>query len=142
LPVSLWELESGRFVRNFPAKQAIATGSQAVMFSPDGKILATGGFRQGKVSLWDLSTGKIIRELGGGEGMVLSLVYSPDGKSLAAATTNAGIMLWEVSTGKQLGNWSGGPIWNLAFTPDGEGLVWYFGNKIVLQPIESRLILR
>jgi WD40 repeat protein len=41
--VGLWELRSGKLVDSLAAKQTIATGSQGVAFSPDGKVLATGG---------------------------------------------------------------------------------------------------
>jgi len=118
-----------------PAKQVIATGSQAVMFAPDGKTLATGGCRDRKVRIWDVQTGKMIRQFGTEEGMVMCLEYAPDGKSLA--TLEGGqVRLWELRNGKQLRQWADGSTRNLAFTPDGKTLAWYFGRQIVLQSVD------
>jgi WD40 repeat protein len=133
--VSLWDFESGKIVRTLPAQQVIATGSQAVMFAPDGKTLATGGFLDGKVRIWDVQTGQMIRKFGTKEGMVMCLAFAPDGKSIA--TEEGGeVRLWEVSTGKQLRKWASGSVRRLAFTPDGKTLAWYFGRQIALQPVD------
>jgi WD40 repeat protein len=123
-------------VNSLPAKQTIATGSQAVAFRPDGKVLATGGFQGSTVRLWNIATGKMSMEFGAGGGAINCLAYRPDGKAVATAE-NVGVRLWEASSGKQLRNWEVGQVWNLAFTPDGKTLAWYAGSKIILQPIDG-----
>ena len=96
-----------------------------------------GGFRDGKVRIWDVQTGQMIRKFGTQEGMVMCLAYAPDGKSLASVEGGQ-VRLWEVSTGKQLRKWSDGPDRSgLAFTPDGKTLVWYFARQIVLQSVDQ-----
>lgn len=136
LTVSLWDFESGKIVRTLPAQQVIATGSQAVMFAPDGKALATGGFRDGKVRIWDVQTGRMIRQFGTKEGMVMCLAFAPDGKTITSVERGE-VRLWEVGTGKQLRKWPDGPIRSgLAFTPDGKTLAWYSARQIVLQSVD------
>jgi WD40 repeat protein len=133
--VSLWEIKSGKHVRKLPAEQTIATGSQAVVFAPDGKVLATAGFTDGNVQLWDITTGIRIRSFGIGRDMIYSLAYAPDGKTIAT-TDGYFVRLWEVATGRQLRQWA--PHWvvyNLAITPDGKMLAWYAGDQVVLQPV-------
>jgi WD40 repeat protein len=134
--VNLWETKSGKQVQKLPAGQTIATGSQAVMFAPDGKVLATAGWNDGNVRLWDIGTGKMIRAFGVGHGMVFCLAFAPDGKTVAASDRNS-VRLWEVATGKQLRHWAAGRVDDLAFTPDGKTLVWYAANRIILQPVNS-----
>ena len=55
----------------------------AVAFSPDGKTLAVGGYRE--VLLWDLAAGKLAKRIGAGQigNMVQAVLFSKDGKSLA-----------------------------------------------------------
>jgi WD40 repeat protein len=72
------------------------SGSVAVAFSKDGKILATGG--DNSIRLWSTTDGRLLGQIqenyGGGE-----IVFSPDGKSLATPTEQA-ICLLDTTTGK------------------------------------------
>jgi WD40 repeat protein len=54
----------------------------AVAFSPDGKLLATGGYRD--VRLWDVAGRAPLRTLGGHVGPVRCLAWSADGTQIAA----------------------------------------------------------
>ncbi len=72
----------------------------AVAFSPDGKTLATGG-QNNAVRLWDVKTGKKLRELRSTPAAAVhGLAWSPDGKRLAAAHGAAAVHLWDAATGK------------------------------------------
>src|SRR5437879_3210325 len=54
------------------------------VFSPDSKLIATGGQEGGRVRLWDTDTGRLVREFEGPNGTsVGALALSPDGKLLA-----------------------------------------------------------
>ena len=58
-----------------------------VRFSPDGKHLAELKMGSGSLTLWDVNTGKNIKELKGGEGSARTLVFSPDGHCLGLSCT-------------------------------------------------------
>ncbi len=72
--------------------------AQAVALSPDGRIVAVGGYGRA-VRLWDVRTGKLLHALDGGGAQALE--FSRDGRILAVS--NARASLWDVQTGVQIG---------------------------------------
>jgi len=93
-----------------------------VVFSPDGKLLATGGYSQG-AKLWDVATGKLIREFPMRSGRSgLTPVFSPDGQTLAVGDRNSNTVLFDVATGKRLLVLPNRETQGLAFHPSGQML--------------------
>jgi len=72
-----------------------------ITISPDCQIIAsTDGVT---VKLWDLHTGKLMRELvSRGGGLRLALAISPDGKTIAAACKEYSVAVWNLHTGEYL----------------------------------------
>src|SRR5262249_48790883 len=96
-------------------------------FSPDGRLVATSSSipRDKANSVWDATTGKLIRHLDG-PGSARSLAFSPDGKTLAVASSggNGPVLLFDVSPGKELRRLASNPtVTEVAFAPDGTRLV-------------------
>jgi WD40 repeat protein len=65
-----------------------------VVFSPDGKIVASGGY-DGVIILWDTQTREIMGQLTH-DATIYSLAFSPDGKTLAAGNYDHTILLWNL----------------------------------------------
>ena len=109
----------------------------SVKFSPDGQILATGGYGT-KVKLWSL-TGELIRELDVGpvEGG-LTPVFSPDGSLIAVGHRNSTTRLFGVLTGKLLHTFPMTMSQGLRFDPTGKTLaVVYVDGHLALWDVES-----
>ncbi|MGA3327558.1 MAG: LpqB family beta-propeller domain-containing protein, partial [Terriglobia bacterium] len=79
---------------------AVVSPVASVKFSPDGKLLAVGGYQE--VRLMDSASGKPLATLSGHADYVRSLAFSPDGKMLAAAggppQRGGEIKIWDVSS--------------------------------------------
>jgi hypothetical protein len=104
-------------------------GVASAHFSPDGKLLASGGGDR-MIRVWDVATAKEVHALEGPTSFACAVRFSPDGKMLAAAGYETGsgnpIYLYDVRSGKELprlvGHPSGG-VRRLVFTPDSKQLV-------------------
>jgi len=107
------------------------TGVFSVTFSPDGKILASGG-PEG-ITLWRVSDGSLIRTLKGHTDKVTSVTFSPDGKILASGSEDDTIKLWRVSDGSLIRTLKGHKAWvcSVTFSPDGKILASGSDDKTI-----------
>ena len=109
-------------LRGTGVSYAQRAGSLAI--SPSGKRIAAAG-RNGDnqpiIDVFDLTTTKARRTLTGDPSPTICLVFSPDGKVLAAAHTNGTIDLWNPETGKLVTSFvaHADGVWPIAFSPDG-----------------------
>jgi WD40 repeat protein len=89
----LWErCQSQEWVTLGSHKEA----ADALAFSPDGRLLASGGGR-GEVKIWDLASTQQLHCLTNKGGWILALAFSPAGDWLAVST-GSGIRLWKTTT--------------------------------------------
>jgi WD40 repeat protein len=108
----------------------------AIAFSPDGRTLATGGLEDPIVRVWDVRTGKLIRELDQGNAGAKTLDFSPDGRILAVSGYAPVASLWDLATGARIGptlragsrradiDWSPDGRELLMTAADGRGALW------------------
>jgi WD40 repeat protein len=99
---------------------AAGAGPASVTFTADGKLLAVG--HVDKVSLVELATGKLLREVPGSPSHTPSLAFAPGGKLLAIMGTDGTIRLWDPATGKEVRPTGGhqGMVVRTAYAPDGK----------------------
>jgi WD40 repeat protein len=101
----------------------VAKGVYAVAFAPDGKSLAAGGEYDNTIRLWDLASGKPVREFEGHRGPVGGVTFTPDGRALASwSSWEREVRLWDTATGKERRRLQGHEerVTGLAISPDGK----------------------
>jgi WD40 repeat protein/predicted Ser/Thr protein kinase len=146
--LTIWDLTTGQ-----PSHKpdAFLPGVQGLAFSPDGKWLAAaiGNYdsgRDGEVRVWDATTDQQVYRLRSHTGCAWCVAFSPDGKRLASGSgkwnvgpvrpgtprSDAGeVKIWDMRTGQELCIWrgQGGPVYGVAFSPDGRRLASASGGK-------------
>jgi WD40 repeat protein len=98
----------------------------ALAFSPDSKLMASGG-AGGEAQLWDVDeTGARVRlPLQGHTASVDTLAFSPEGGLMASGSADGRVILWDVNLGLAVAQLTGhsGTVMRLMFSADGSQLL-------------------
>jgi WD40 repeat protein len=95
-PIYLFDLVKGVFAGALPGHDGL---TWSLAFSPDGKLLASGGSET--TLLWDVAGRRLKTNLIGHPKPMTALAFSSDGRYLAAAGGKA-VSVWSVATEKRL----------------------------------------
>ena len=130
--------QSGQAAREAKPELVLQTGynnffgATRLVFSPDGRLLATTTFRSSTVKLWETSSGRELRNLSSGtqSGTSMSpfVAFSRDSRLVAAAAGDNSVKIWDVISGRELQTLAGtqgsvtsalAGIFFIAFTSNG-----------------------
>jgi WD40 repeat protein/serine/threonine protein kinase len=111
----------------------------AVTFNPDRQMAAIGCLRHG-IYRWNAQTGQPYAEPIQPPGQVLTLAFSPDGKTILAGggshqydlgETDCWVRRWDASTGEPLGQTLVHDlrVWAVAYSPDGKSFLVGSGSE-------------
>ncbi len=103
-----------------------------VVYSPDGKYLATSSLDQ-TVKIWDAVGGTEVNTLRGHRDWVRGVAFSPDGRRVASAGADAVVKVWGVPKGDELLTLRGHTqaVSAVAFRPDGRRLASAAGDQSI-----------
>jgi RNA polymerase sigma factor (sigma-70 family) len=120
--IQLWDVQTGKEVAAIPLP---AGGGYVMALSPDGKtVAAAGAGKDHAIRLLDTTTRRERGRCTGHQAEVLTLAFSPDGKTLTSAGRDRTIRLWESVTGKERARLLGhqDAVNAVVFSPDGNRL--------------------
>jgi WD40 repeat protein len=131
--VKIWDAAN---VEEATHLQDFRFGPGFIAFSPDGKILATTGFKE-PPRLYDTATWAIRHKLTEDDESTRCVAFSPDSKILATVGFSGQISLWDVATGKKRKAFAPGleHLQRVLFSPDSATLAAGGHNQAVLWDI-------
>jgi hypothetical protein len=94
-----------------------------VAFSPKGRWLASASY-DGTVKVWDMTTGKLLRDLSDHTGAVYGVAFSPDGTRIASAGQDQTVKIWDSTRDRKPLTLTGhaAAVYDVAFSPKGRWL--------------------
>lgn len=117
--VRVWRVRDGQQLLGWTAHP---NGTRCICYSPDGSLLATGGYHS--ISISDAADGRRLRDLAI-EADVWSICFSPDGSLLASGSSDRMARLWDWRSGECLHVLAGHQfdVQAVCFGPDGKLLL-------------------
>jgi len=144
--IRIWDTETGQQIRSFSAGGAWGI---SLVFSPDSsKIISVTNWSEStNVILWDVASGKIIREMGslGAHCGGSSIEFNSNGSQIISGSWEGTVKIHDISTGREIRTFSGNP---LSFSPDGrqvlsvDGNIYIRGNTIRLWDVSTGCEIR
>lgn len=150
--VRFWDVATGTQFRALNLDPAGWSGSipNSISFSPDGRTLAVPQrppHQLGRITLFEVASGKELRNLPSACQDVRTAAFSPDGLTLAVVAGQPRLSIWNLRSGKQIlavpAEKEGSGSWAWVFSPDGKTIACgQYGFVILCESVSGREIAR
>ncbi len=124
--IQIWNAQTGERVKTVGSGESSGIG-----VSPSGKHAAFGA-STGKLSVWNLETGKPVWSAPAHTGWACWPVFSPNGKMVSSSGHDHLVKLWDAETGKLIHTYRGNAgVVRSQFRPDGRVLLTTGSDGVV-----------
>ena len=126
--IQIWDRHTGKLLKTLIGHTDLNKLSMSLHFmaySDDGKRLASVGWRDRTIRIWDVETGQRLQTITALPERIYNVAYSPDSQSLVGGGSDSNIYLWDVGTGEHLKTFTGhtSPVGSVTYSRDGTTLV-------------------
>lgn len=139
--VNILNVATGQKVRTMDG--AFTDPLHLLALSPDNKLLAAagGGDVSKHITVWEVSTGRILHKLPEHQNSTMALAFSPDNRVLASAGADGTVRLWNPVTGQELLNLRKrvSPTYSYEISPDGKWFASRYDKAINLWDLAGNL---
>jgi WD40 repeat protein len=117
--ISIWDATTGKEIRRL-------SGNSNIVFSPNGRFLASFGTIDPTIKIWDTQSFVLLRSIN--QSSVEAMTFSPDGTRIAGAIESGNIFvvkIWNAANGNEIRTLTGHTslIWSVRYSPDGKQIV-------------------
>ena len=147
--VRLWNVDSGQAIRVFRGHQGFV---YSVALSENGRFALSGGGSwnpkeqrsvDNVVRLWDVATGKELRQFLGHTKCVNCVAFLPGDGFVLSGGSDRTLRLWELSTGAEVRRFEvGTSVSRLAVSPDGRTALSASDKDLMLWDLSTGQVLR
>ena len=142
--IAIWDAVSGREICRLAGHGN--NPIHGIVFSPNGRQLASNSDRDSNIKIWDTSTGALIRNIP--QSSAQSIAFSPDGNRIAVYFygDDRGIKIWNTTNGTEIRTLQYA-LNSLIFSPDGRQIlttsndrtirIWDSGNGQTIRTING-----
>jgi WD40 repeat protein len=124
--MKLWDRATGQCVQIFEGHKAdsrsIGTTNIRACFSPDGKMIISGG-EDYMIKLWDTNTRTCIKTLNGHTEYIISVSVNKDGTLVLSGSRDGKMKLWDVRSGECIRTFEDWKLSAACFCPCGKMVI-------------------
>lgn len=136
---NLPDLKQGKILSLHPTNTKRAPDVTAVVVSLDSKSVVAGYDTDNSIKVWDIEPEnneaiRVVRTMQGHTGSILDLAISMDGKTIASASNDKFVGLWDYKTGSRIKfvNLHSQRVNSVTFSPDGEFIATGSGDNTAI----------
>ena len=125
--IKMWDSANGNELTTLRGHEQ---GVNAVAFSPDGKLIVSGGGNwfnpvDNTLKVWDANNGNELMSLKGHKEEVHSVAFGPDCSRIVSSSSDNTLKVWDANNGSELMTLRGHKdrVFGVAFSPDGKRIV-------------------